>query len=237
MNQLISVLNEVIEQKKNNRIDEVLTLEYSVPDEIPERMPKFIAPRRSIFDVLDFSNGDFLKEYKMREAYIEIGMFGFISWNWINPFSEWVETRKCLEVMSGRGWFSKALRDKGIDVICTDDFSWAESGYLTWQDSVTKVENIDAVAAVEKYGSEIEILLMSWADTSNTAYKVIKRLYEVNPNALVVFIGEGMGGCTANDNFFNHFDEIDDDSFFEVASKYEQWYGIRDRLFLGKYRP
>lgn len=237
MNQLISVLNEVIKQKKKLRIDEDLFIEYSVPHEIPEKMPKIIQPRRSMFDLPNFSVGDFLKEYKMREAYIEIGMFGFISWNWISPFSKWVGTRKCLEVMSGRGWFSKALRDKEINVTCTDDFSWAEDKYLSWQDSVTEVEKLDAVDAVEKYGTKIEILLMSWADTSNTAYKVIKRLHEVNPKALVVFIGEGMGGCTANNNFFNHFDEIDDETFIQASSKYEQWYGIKDRLFLGKYRP
>ncbi|KAA9007339.1 hypothetical protein F4V43_02310 [Paenibacillus spiritus] len=77
---------------------------------IPEAMPVFNNP---------FQDGAFEARYK----YNKEGMFAFVSWRWINPFVEWIDNRRCLEVMAGRGILSYALRQKGVDIITTDDFS------------------------------------------------------------------------------------------------------------------
>lgn len=196
---------------------------YEIPNEIPK-----------------FTNRFDPASYTARDKYIEEGMFGFVSWKWVNPFVEWVNNRKCLEVMAGRGILSRALRQKGVDIVATDDFSWAnnENGkFRKWNDTVTEVENMDAIESVETYGRDIDILIMSWPYMDDTAYKVIKKFNEVNPEGLIVYIGESWGGCTADDEFFEHFQEIEDDEKFNLVNEsFERWNGLHDYPCLGKFK-
>lgn len=179
-----------------------------------------------------------IEEFRKREEYVSEGMFGFISWKWILPFVEWIGDRRCLEVMAGRGWWSYALQEKGISVHATDNFSWHEQlAYTAWNDTLVEMEKLDAVEAVQKYGEEADLVLMSWPYMDDTAYEVIKTLYKVNPKAIVVYIGEGMSGCTASDLFFDNFEAIDDPSFWEVQKNFESWCTIRDKISIGRFTP
>jgi hypothetical protein len=196
---------------------------YIIPDEMPKFKDRFS-----------------LDAFMARSNYIEEGMFAFVSWKWVNPLVEWIGERKCLEVMAGRGILALALKRKGIQMIATDDFSWANKvegdTFKKWADSLTDVEEMDAVDAAEAYGKDIDILIMSWAYMDDTAYRVIKKLYEVNPLALVVCIGESCGGCTADNQFFAHFEEVPDEKFATVEAKFERWNGLHDRPTLGRYK-
>lgn len=232
---------EAMELKKNSSEAEkelIETIEFmhscDIKEEIPDEMPKTTS--EDWFSPGGF--GDSAKEWHLREKYIEMGMFGFVSWRWVNPLAEWIGNRKCLEVMAGRGWLSYALQQKGIDVKATDNFSWHQGHLKKWKETVTDVENIDAVEAVETYGADIDFLLISWAYMDDTAYRVIEKLHEVNPDAKIIYIGEGYGGCTANNSFFDHIEEITHVKGFNKASeKFQSWWGIHDRLQLGQYRP
>jgi hypothetical protein len=213
---------------------ELLRLQsIEIPEEIPDKMPRKTSD--DPFDVESFDSPNLLHDHVMREKYVDAGMYGFVSWRWVNPFVKWIGKRKVLEVMAGRGWLAHALRLKGVDIIATDNFSWAKN--RGWKEPLTEVEELDAVESVIKYGKDIDILIISWPYMDSTAYEVIKKLYEVNPSALVVYIGEGEGGCTADDLFFDHFEEIEDESFSEVEKNYERWWGIHDWPFLGRYSP
>lgn len=218
--------------------EDLFKADIKVEEKIHDTMPKYI---RSFLETISigFENhfNATMKESILKEKFNEMGMFCFVSWDWINPLSEWIGDRKCLEVMSGRGWLSKALRENGVDVIATDDFSWhKEERFTKWNNLVTPVEELDAVEAVTRYGKFIDVLIMTWAYMDDTAYRVIKELHRVNPKALVVVCGEGYGGCTADDNFFEHFEEVDDSVFeSEVASNYNTWFGLHDGLSVGRY--
>lgn len=205
---------------------DVYTTEIEIEEKIHNAMPKY----RGLVDMS--------KELVLKSKFNEIGMFCFVSWNWINPLAEWIGERKCLEVMAGRGWLTHGLRQKGVSITATDDFSWHKlNQYKKWNNLVTDVENLDAVESVEKYGRDIDILIMAWPFMDDTAYRVIKKLYEVNPNAVVLYCGEGYGGCTADESFFGSFDRTDDETFYDnVASKYTSWYGVYDRLIIGRYK-
>lgn len=101
---------------------------------------------------------------------------------------------------------------------------------------MTNVEELDAVESVKMYGKEIDILIMAWPFMDDTAYRVIKELHEINPSALVIYCGEGSSGCTADDSFFDSFEEIEDEPFYnKVAANYQSWWGMHDRLLLGRY--
>ncbi|KAA9007338.1 hypothetical protein F4V43_02305 [Paenibacillus spiritus] len=107
--------------------------------------------------------------------------------------------------------------------------------YKEWKETVTKVEQMDAIAAIEEYGNQIDILIMSWPYMDDVAYRALRRLHEVNSSAIVVYIGEGFGGCTANDNFFDHFEEIEDEYFNSVKNNYQRWFGIYDKPMIGRF--
>ncbi|MGF7535295.1 hypothetical protein AAGG74_16710 [Bacillus mexicanus] len=199
--------------------------------EVPEEMPKFWVdiPTSDNWDPLGFT-----KELTLRDAYIKKGMFGFVSWKWINPFAEWLNGRKCLELMAGRGWLSYALSLKDINIIATDNFSWHEH-HSKWNDTLVDIEKIDAVKAVEKYASQVDVVIISWPYKGSETYNSLKTLNKFNPDALFVFIGEQDEGVCADKEFFNHLKEIEDEDFLAVKQNFQSWKGIYDRIILGKY--
>lgn len=193
---------------------------------VPNNMPKGVSLEER------------MHEFALREQFIQEGMFGFVSWKWVNPFVKWLGQKNCLEVMAGRGWWSYALEQKGVNVIATDDFSWHNKNkYKKWNETLVAMKERDAVEAVREYGHKVDVVLMSWPFMDDTAYEVIKALYEVNPLAVVAYIGEGNGGCTASDKFFEHFEVIDDELFEGVERNFESWTGINDSITIGRYNP
>jgi hypothetical protein len=173
--------------------------------------------------------------YYLRKKFIQEMGFAYISWRWVNPLVTWIGKRSVLEVMSGKGALSAALRRKKIDIIATDDFSWHKE--QKWDSLWTNVEDIDAISAIKKYGKERDILLMSWAPYSEPiGYEVLKSYYEINPNGILLVIGEDQGGCTADFDFFDHFQKIEDKEFEKVQKNYQSWEGVYDYPNIGRYK-
>jgi len=58
---------------------------------------------------------------------------------------------------------------------------------------------------VEKieYGKNVDVLIMSWPPyTDEVVVKVLRKMREVNPSCIMVYIGEKEGGCNASEEFF-----------------------------------
>ena len=164
-----------------------------------------------------------------RDFIIERQGFTLISKEWIKPLAKWIGNKNCLEIMSGKGTLSYALKQEGVNIKATDDFSWSKfTSMNTWCD----IEQIDAVEAIEKYGKDMDYIIMSWCYMDDTGYKCLKKMREINPNCKMLYIGEWQGGCTGNDEFFESLVEICDESFEKIAAKLPQWSGIHDRLCL-----
>ena len=201
--ELDNKIDKIIEQVKNKQI----------PEFYPNKM------------VNNFN----MNRHTLRSDFIKTIGFILISNDWIKPLSQWIGNRKCLEVMTGTGSLSFALQQQGIDIIATDNFSW--EGSSNWNDNEnywTEIEHIDAIEAVEKYGKDIDIIIMSWPYMDDTAYRILQSMRKVNSNCIMIFIGEGIGGCTADDEFFNAIQEIEDAEFEQTVSHFKQWWGIHD---------
>lgn len=196
--------------------------DYKVLDLIPDKMPTSC-------------NGVQLDPTHTRNKYLDKGMYGFVSWKWVTPFVEWIGDRKVLEVMSGKGWLARALRDKDVSLIATDDYSWLDP--LEQANTLTKIEALEPLESITAYGESIDILIMSWPSKDDEAFQVIKLLNEINPDAVIVYIGEQRGGRTADSNFFNHYEEIMNLGFDKAAQEFERWDCVDDHLMLGKYHP
>ena len=96
-----------------------------------------------------------------------------------------------------------------------------------------EVEKIDAISAVKKYGRETDIVILSWPFMNNTATEVLETMRSINPDCIMIYIGEGREGCTANSKFFKLAEPIEDEGFENAVKKFKQWNGIHDspRLF------
>lgn len=198
-------------------------IDMTIPDEMPEKWGKGSVP----------SLESIMKKYEYQKY---MGMYAFISWKWIIPFAEWINGRKVLEIMAGAGWLARALREKNVDMIATDNKRWQIASAINghrWP-VASKIEKMSANKAIAEYGKWCDIMIISWPWMDDSAYYAIRLLNQVNPNALIVYIGEN-GGCTASSKFFEHFENIHDSLFERAANQYQSWRGIHDKLFLGKY--
>lgn len=191
--------------------------------ELPDIYPDFM---EKTLDVHMFS---------LRNKFIKYMGFLLLSKEWITALSLWIGNRRCLEVMAGTGALAYCLIKEGVSIIVTDDYSWEKTcgeNRVLWDKRRMwmHVEVLDAVKAVEKYGNNIDVLIMSWPPyTDVIAAKVLRKMREVNPSCIMLYIGEDEGGCTANDEFFSVFEEIEEEGFSEVKRKYQKWPWVHDR--------
>lgn len=131
-----------------------------------------------------------------------------------------------LEIGSGSGYWAYEMTARGIDIIPTDrdpaDPHWfnPERGGKQW----CPIFKISAEKAVEMY--DRPGLLVCWPSYSQSwAHESLKKFRGKN----VVYVGEGYGGCTADDGFHEeliaNWDEVLDLSI-------PQWWGLHDRLWV-----
>ncbi|MFA5576369.1 MAG: hypothetical protein WCZ27_04880 [Tissierellaceae bacterium] len=189
----------------------------------------------------DFLVGNLdMHTYSLRNSFIKYMGFVLVSKLWIKDLSKWIGQRNCLEVMAGLGALSHGLREEGVSLISTDDYSWQEGikrkdSTLTNNKLWTQVERLDAVESIEKYGKDIDIVLMSWPPyDDNTATRILEKMRSINPSCIMIYIGEGRGGSTANDDFFDLLEKVEDESFHKANTRFQKWSLTNDHPLLIK---
>lgn len=209
----IAPYQKILEQLRNHQI----------PDAYPEadRYPLLYGP-------YSLDEGSFF----IREDVIRYAGYSFVAYRWLRPLATWIGNRKCLEIMGGSGALSRGLQDCGVNIHCTDTFSWVENKYCWYENAWTTVECIDAVEAIYRYGKDIDLLVCSWPYTNDDCFYALQAMREVNPSSMMIYIGEGKGGCTASDKFFDSMIPVEDKSFEKAVEGYRAAYRIRDRIHL-----
>lgn len=169
------------------------------------------------------------KYINWRDKYAKRFGFPLFAENWVKPLAQWIGNRPCLEIMAGTGYLSYFLKRYGVNIIATDDYSW-KSHF----ENINNVEMLDCIKAIENYGENCKFIICSWPYMDDGAYKALLKMREVNSKCRFIYIGEGWGGCTADDRFFEIAEECNIKSFREAVSKYRSWYGVCDRIVLYK---
>lgn len=139
---------------------------------------------------------------------------------WVRKLSLLMKEKKCLELFSGKGLLATRLRELGVDLIATDDYSWSICGSSVKLKRWTRekwiqnfghwrhapgVEKLDCLDAVKKYGSTCDVVLMVYPPSGPQAANVCRTLLEKKLNPKIIFIGNN-GNCA-------------DSSFFSLISK------------------
>lgn len=124
---------------------------------------------------------------------------------------------RLVDPLAGTGWWAHILGEAGVDVIASD----LEPGANTWSDGLyATVSQGDAVDVVPHHRNRT--LLLAWPPYASDLGERILAAY---PGRRVIYIGEGEGGCCADDGFFEALrrDWAEVDAHVPV-----QWDGIHD---------
>lgn len=169
-----------------------------------------------------------------RDVFIMLQGFALISKNWIRELAKYLKDKKTLEIMSGTGCLAYALQEEGINIIATDNFSWRVNKWEQNDRYYCDIEDIDCVAAIEKYGKETDVIICSWPYMDSNIWRCLIKMREVNPKCTMVYIGEGPGGCTADDAFFDDAKFIKDEDITNADACFRSWDMVHDRICLVK---
>lgn len=183
---------------------------------------------------------DFLMSFTSsiyRRDYIKYCGFALLTEEFIDNLYEYVKYSKCLEIMAGKGAISKELKDRGVDVIATDDYSWDKK--LRLSDTWINIEKIDCIEAIKKYGKDVDFIICSWIPYEDSiGYEALKTMNDINPSCKMIVFGEAKYGCTAEGLFFDHSESVhgNEVGYESDIEGYKSWNSIHDKVNVVIYK-
>ncbi|MBM7616806.1 hypothetical protein JOC36_000339 [Weissella uvarum] len=140
----------------------------------------------------------------IRDEFIEdFNMYAYLTPKFLKAVSAYLAGRPTLELMAGQGYLSAGLKALNPDqtIITTDNQDWLNQP-VTAVEPVIPVENLDAMTALERYGRQVEVVLLSWApDTSDIDVKILAAMRGNYPEVEFLVIGE-QDGATNSSQFW-----------------------------------
>lgn len=128
---------------------------------------------------------------------------------------------KVVEIGAGSGYWAYLLREHGVDVVAYDEKPYENK----WCNNIwTDIEKGDADSGQNHPN---RTLFLCWPPYETPmAYDAVKAHMEAGGRK-VIYIGEGYGGCTGDDDFHDLME-----TEYECISTVHipQWYGIHDCL-------
>lgn len=149
------------------------------------------------------------------------------AWSIISPgdvawLVEQLNGRAVVEVGAGTGYWAWQLEQAGVDVAAYDPHPPADDNPYCKAGTYTTVLRDDA-SAVKHH--QDRALLMVWPPYGGEHARHALSVYEGD---LLIYAGEGWGGCTADDGFYELLDAEWDE--VSVAPQHVTWWGIHCRL-------
>lgn len=194
-----------------------------IPPESPDSTKDFFG------DTIQCHDKNYHTNYRTTCA--EQGLWTVIDMIWTKELALWIGNRSVLEIMAGGGWIAKALTTHNVNIVATDDFSWAkqdeDSGPIHKYPPVFPVQEIEAIKAVKKINKDI--LLVSWPPCEDS--EIINACKIWGEKRPIIYIGENSEGCNAPEEFFKHFHSISPHPKFS----FKQWWGIHDKIMIGHW--
>ncbi|MCE0536130.1 class I SAM-dependent methyltransferase [Kineosporia rhizophila] len=88
------------------------------------------------------------------------GIYCFYSASLITRLTRLIDGRRCLEIGAGDGTLSRFLSERGVDIVATDDYSWADS--IDYPSTVIRQSASKALRTREP-----EVVITSWTPPAN----------------------------------------------------------------------
>lgn len=163
------------------------------------------------------------------------GMWSYPNAMFINALSDYLGGAPVLEIMAGNGYLSKGLRDHNPaeTIYTTDSMAWKKENQ-TGRHPVTKIESLDALAAINKYGDKVDYVLMCWSpDKLTIDMDVLNLIRNQFPQLKLLIIGE-KNGATNSKEFWQSAKLSQDEKLQRVNEQISHFDLINEQIFLAK---
>lgn len=167
-------------------------------------------------------------EFKCRRFCTRRGMWAIVDLDWTKRLANWIGERSVLEIMCGAGFLAKALRAHGVRVCASDNRKLKNLSAFNKMEDVTPIVYLEASRVVRE-SPNCDILLVSWPPYEDSALNQACDLW--GTDRPIIYIGEGSGGCTADDEFHDNFE--DHPNKWRKPIRIPQWEGIHDYAQIG----
>ena len=160
-------------------------------NELPPTLPK------SFFKEHKFS---FLDSYHVRCRYTSrIGWF-ILTTEVKQVLVNFLKGKRVLEVGSGTGYFAAHMKDGGVVDYNAVDI-W-DPQY--WDERTPRHFGIDG-DSLDYIDNSYDVIVMNWPPYDEPfAHQVVKKMTK---GQILIYNGQGSGGCTGDKDFFNYLDE------------------------------
>lgn len=160
------------------------------------------------------------------------GMWSYVNAPFAKALAEYLNGAPVLEIMAGNGYISKGLRNNNANqqIYTTDSQAWIKENE-TGKHPVTKIEKLDALAAIKKYGHQVKYVIMSWApDKQETDWEVLQLLRQDYPEVTFLVIGE-KDGATDSKKFWQEARLSQDDELQKVNQQLHSFDLIDEQIY------
>lgn len=142
---------------------------------------------------------DYIAAYKLREKYIEKVGFPIYTKEVLELLTVFIGNHTVVDVGCGTGFLASKLMEKGLKVTPIDSFETEYGFYIDANKSFAGNRFCDIVEAdATSYPiGDFDIVVMSWPDyCSDFGEKVLDNM---RLGQTLIYQGEGLGGCTGDD--------------------------------------
>lgn len=162
------------------------------------------------------------------------GMWSYVNAPFAKALADYLNGAPVLEIMAGNGYISKGLRNNANQQIyTTDSQAWTKENE-TGKHPVTKIEKLDAISAIKKYGDQVDYVIMSWApDKGETDWDVLQLLRQDHPDVKFLVIGE-KNGATNSKKFWQEAQLSQDEDLQKVNQQLHSFDLIDEQIYLVK---
>lgn len=176
---------------------------------------------------------DWDKQYNRRTIYIKYVGFTVITVDLVRQLSTIIGDRKAVELCCGSGVLTGVLHEAGVDIHGVDlsEGSYSEE----WPNIARQVGLITTEDCTANPYPEAQDIVLCWPPYStDVGYKIAKNML---PGQRLFYCGEGMGGCTGDDDFHNLIDDTEEFMEHEdinalLNSVHCQFEGIHDTWYV-----
>lgn len=171
----------------------------------------FKDPYNNLCDIPDNEDVEEFSRYRYH------AMYAVIDYEWVEPLAEWIKRTiavgewGCLEIMAGRGWLARALREKGVSVDASDNGSdYQHRIDLGYPSNITAavydVEDKDAESINEEINGfkqdnpqlRFIVLICYPSDMDNDCFDFVT---SIPKDSLIVYIGDDEFINTGTEDF------------------------------------
>ena len=163
------------------------------------------------------------------------GMWSYVNAPFAKALSTYLDGAPVLEIMAGNGYISKGLRNNNgtQKIFTTDSQAWVKENE-TGKHPVTDIEQLDALAAIKKYGDQVKYVIMSWApDKQDTDWAVLQLIRQEVPELKLLVNGE-KDGATDSKKFWQNAKLSQPDDLQQVNRQLQSFDLIDEQIYLAE---